>query len=235
MLRQASRIICVTEAERQLLDADFGVLPTVVIPNGIDVEAITNTVPHPKPEGCITMLAVGRMEAYKQMDRLIETMPFLPPEYRAVMIGSGQEYETLRSRVEALGLQKRVKMPGHVAQEELMAWYRTADVFVSMSQHEAFGLTVLEAAAGGAAVVASDIPAHREIARFVAPGRIQYIPTASNTHVLADAIESAADTGRVRNVASWPLPIWRSVSESIADCYRSVIDSPSAEASYTHS
>jgi glycosyltransferase involved in cell wall biosynthesis len=233
MLHEASRIICVTEAEQTLLEADFGTLPTVVIPNAIDVTALTSAKPHPVPETQVTILAVGRMEAYKQMDRLIEAMPDLPAEYRAILIGAGQEYDSLCSRVEALGLRERVHMPGHVAQEELLAWYRTADVFVSMSQHEAFGLTVLEAAAAGAAVVASDIPAYREIARYVAPGRIHYLPTESNHQSLADAIKTAAALGRAQHVDKWPLPTWRSVSETILDCYQSVIGERSVTAHYS--
>ena len=235
MLHEASRIICVTEAERKLLEADFGALPIVVIPNAIDVTALTSATPNPVPEGRVTVLAVGRMEAYKQMDRLVEAIPSLPPEYHVVLIGAGQEYDSLRSRVEALGVRERVQMPGHVTQEELLAWYRTADVFVSMSQHEAFGLTVLEAATAGAAVVASDIPAHREIAQFVAPDRIRYLPIASDPWTVAEAIKAAASSGRSQNVDEWSLPTWRSVSEAILDCYLSVIDARSTTASYAHS
>jgi glycosyltransferase involved in cell wall biosynthesis len=232
MLRQASRIICVTEAEQRLLEADFGALPTTVIPNGIDVTALTNAVPHPTPEGCVTVLTVGRMEAYKQMDRLIEALPHLPAEYRVILIGSGPEYDSLRSRADALGLNERIQVPGHIAQETLLKWYRTADVFVSMSQHEAFGLTVLEAAAAGAAVVASEIPAHREIARYVAPDRIHYLSVDSDPQSLAAAIQMAAQAGRAEQINEWPLPTWQRVSESLLDCYLSIIHDQTNAARY---
>jgi glycosyltransferase involved in cell wall biosynthesis len=231
MLQQASKIICVTEAEQRLLKQHFGALPTVVIPNGIDVAALTTAEPYPA-DGYVTVLTVGRMEAYKQMDRLIAAVPFLPPNYRFVLIGAGPEYEALHSQADMLGIGDRIQMPGHVSQEALLSWYRTADVFVSMSQHEAFGLTVLEAAAAGAAIVASDIPAHVEIARYVAPNRIQYVSLDSNGQQLATAIEAAVALGRVQQVKGWPLPTWRSVSEALLDCYLSVLHDQAAAASY---
>lgn len=231
MLRQASRIICVTEAERQLLGQHFGSLPTVVIPNGIDVTALTTAEAYPA-EGIKTILTVGRMEAYKQMDRLIAAIPFLPPNYRFILIGAGPEYETLHEQVAALGIGDRVQLPGHVSQAALLSWYRTADVFVSLSQHEAFGLTVLEAAAAGAAIIASDIPAHQDIARYVAPGRIHYVPVSSNGQTVAVAVETAVTLGRVEQVKDWPLPTWRSVSAALLECYSAVTGNQAAAVSY---
>jgi glycogen(starch) synthase len=62
---------------------------------------------------------------------------------------------------------------GNLSASELARWYRRTSIFVSLSRYEPFGLSVLEAAHAGAALVLSDIPTFRELwggaARFVAP------------------------------------------------------------------
>jgi glycosyltransferase involved in cell wall biosynthesis len=84
---------------------------------------------------------------------------------------------------------------GVVGEEELWSLYREAMLFALPSRHEGFGLPVLEAMSQTTAVVASDIPALREVAggaaRLVAPGAVE---------LWADAIEDllADDAGRQR-------------------------------------
>lgn len=52
---------------------------------------------------------------------------------------------------------------GHVSDSDLDALYRRADVVITPSRYEGFGLPIVEAASRGSAVLASDIPSHREI------------------------------------------------------------------------
>ena len=63
-----------------------------------------------------------------------------------------------------------------MSEEELWALYGGATVFAFPSRHEGFGLPVLEAMSQGTPVVASDIPALREVAggaaRLVPPGDV---------------------------------------------------------------
>ncbi|MBM3660201.1 MAG: glycosyltransferase family 4 protein, partial [Actinobacteria bacterium] len=65
-------------------------------------------------------------------------------------------------RADALG--DRVVFAGAVAADRLRALYRGADVFALPSRHEGFGLPVVEAAAQGTAVLASDLPVLQEVA-----------------------------------------------------------------------
>jgi glycosyltransferase involved in cell wall biosynthesis len=62
---------------------------------------------------------------------------------------------------------------GELPRRELLARLQTAEIFVSPALYEPFGLTVLEAAAAGCALVLSDIPSFRELwdgaASFVDP------------------------------------------------------------------
>jgi glycosyltransferase involved in cell wall biosynthesis len=69
---------------------------------------------------------------------------------------------SIRRRIADLGLGERVVLPGFVPDETLAGLYSAATAVVIPSLAEGFGLPAVEAAACGAPVVLSDIPAHRE-------------------------------------------------------------------------
>ena len=61
------------------------------------------------------------------------------------------------------GAAHRIHLVGHAGEAVLSALYRRADLVVCPSLYEGFGLTLLEAMASGCPVLATDIPAHREV------------------------------------------------------------------------
>jgi glycosyltransferase involved in cell wall biosynthesis len=71
-------------------------------------------------------------------------------QFRALAVASG-------------GRADLIKVPGQVSDSELLAMYRHALAVVSPSRDEGFSLPVIEGMASGALVLASDIPAHREL------------------------------------------------------------------------
>jgi glycosyltransferase involved in cell wall biosynthesis len=168
------------------------------------------------------VLSVGRLAGYKQVDRLVSALPSLPPGYVVTIVGDGDARETIDEAARALGVEDRVRMRGHVSSDELRAWYRAADVFVSLSLEEAFGLTVLEGAGWGAPVVASDIPAHRESSGYVAPDRISLVDPQIEGAALAQAIVAARDRGRSLDRASWKLPTWTQLVDQLQEVYDSL-------------
>jgi alpha-1,3-rhamnosyl/mannosyltransferase len=76
-----------------------------------------------------------------------------------VYLSSGQ---SVRRRIETSGLEERVLLTGFVADDVLAALYSGAAAVCLPSLAEGFGLPAVEAAACGAPLVLSDIPAHRE-------------------------------------------------------------------------
>ena len=104
---------------------------------------------------------VGRLVPNKKFDDVILLFnyynKFINPDSRLFLIGSyaGTEmyFDYLRSLVLQLGL-KTVYLLGHVNFDDLLAYYRLADIFVSMSEHEGFCLPLLEAMHFGIPIIA---------------------------------------------------------------------------------
>jgi glycosyltransferase involved in cell wall biosynthesis len=205
-LKHAHAVVCVSAAERSRLMSRLRVPSDriSVIPNGIDSARIrsaeTSTLKDPH-----LLLAVGRLEAYKRVDRLIEAMAGLPNTFSLVIIGDGSQRSALEQRARTISVAERVTFAGHVPDDQLWQWYGRAQVLLSLSTAEAYGLTLLEALAGGCQVVCSGIPAFRELAlRF--PDRVT-LQTDTRIETIVSAVESAsrrpADVGVDVGEFSW--------------------------------
>ncbi len=226
--QRAERIVCVTRAEAQAVQRHFGVQAERidVIPNGINVNGINGA--DPIPTDARIVLTAGRLEPYKNFDRVIRALVHLDRSYELFIAGDGPALPQLRTLSHNLGLGDRVKFLGHLDHGTLDRWYRTAVVYVSMSSRECFGITLLEAVAGGAAVVAADIPVHREV---LEPARSSatLVPLESDPRTLAEALARAGSGRCPRDGASMStlasLPSWEYVSARTLDIYNSLLSS----------
>ena len=105
----------------------------------------------------------GRVRAQKGSDVFVEAMcRLLPryPDFTAVIVGAivpeQQGFANgLKKRIEAAGLQSRIVITGEVEIEEVQRWYQRLTIYAFTSRNEGFGLTLIEAMASGAALVAS--------------------------------------------------------------------------------
>jgi glycosyltransferase involved in cell wall biosynthesis len=222
-LRRARKVICVSEAERRMLREWFR-LPAsklVVAHNGVDVEEIRGGPRVPLEVDRTVVLAVGRLEAYKNTLRVVRAAALLPESATLVVVGDGPARDDLLAAAADLGLGERLRWYASLARAELVGWYRTADVFVSMSGHEAFGMTLLEAAVAGTPVVASDIAAHREVAALLPEGAVTLLDLEASGDELAAAIRQAAERERV-NGAEMTVPTWRAAAERVLAVYEGV-------------
>lgn len=107
------------------------------------------------------ILAVGNLQPRKNLYRLILAYARLLRNgtYRGnlVLVGKSKWQESsLFQLAHELGLEDHINFTGYVSDEDLVALYNGADVFVYPSLYEGFGLPPLEAMACGCPVVASD-------------------------------------------------------------------------------
>ena len=107
---------------------------------------------------------------------------------------------------------------------ELRALYASATVFAFPSLHEGFGLPVLEAMVAGVPVVASDIPAIREVAGdaavLVPPGDADAWPEAVSRVLESPSLQAElAGTGRRRAA----LFSWARMAEATLGVYKELV------------
>ena len=113
------------------------------------------------------LLFVGRVSPNKRHDDLLRMFAYyravIDREAQLLLVGSYRDhrayYARLRELQRALGLETAVTFTGAVSQAELCAYYREADCFISLSEHEGFGVPLLEAMRFDVPVVAYDAAA----------------------------------------------------------------------------
>ncbi len=111
---------------------------------------------------------VGRLEAYKRIDLMLEAAALLTPRFpdlEVLVIGRGSERDRLVERARELAILPRTRFTGFVADAERDALIASACAGVFPSQKEGFGLTVIEANALATPVVARDAPGLRDSIR----------------------------------------------------------------------
>jgi glycosyltransferase involved in cell wall biosynthesis len=166
------------------------------------------------------VLWVGSLEPRKGVGTLVEAVARLPAAKRPLLVLAGyQGWKVPPPSGEG------VRRLGEVTDAELQALYAGATAFCFPSLHEGFGLPVLEAMAAGVPVIASDIPAVREVAGDAAllapPGEAAKWAEAIEAAVSMDALrrEALVEGGRQRAARF----TWRATAEQTLEVYRQLV------------
>ena len=105
----------------------------------------------------ILLVSVGRLVARKAVDQLIHLIKKLGREdVKLIIIGSGPQEKNLRNLAKQLSVQDKIRFMGFIEEDEKNRLLNIADLYVSTSQHEGFGLVYLEAMATKNPVVCYD-------------------------------------------------------------------------------
>jgi glycosyltransferase involved in cell wall biosynthesis len=213
----------------------------VALREGIDrasIRVIRNGVRIPEPLGAAERTAmrrawgagpddvvigcVGSMKRGKGQDRVVELIPSVAaavPTARLVLIGGGPLQPAIEARVAALGLTDRVVVTGDVA--DARPFYDGFDILVSASDAEGLPNSVLEAAAAGIGIVATDAGGTREIVADGVHGLL--LPVPDDAGLGAGIVRLAQDPalrqrlgGAARDRAAAAFSIERFVRETAA-------------------
>ena len=156
--------------------------------------------------GHVNVLFVGRLEARKGIDTLLEAMTIILRESSDVVftiVGndgivseSGRTYrEDFERNTDAQIREGRVRFCGVVPDEDLDRYYAGCDVFVAPSRSESFGLILLEAMREGKPVIAGDVGGMREVVEHEGNGLLVRPGDAS---ALADALRRLVTSPSLR-------------------------------------
>jgi glycosyltransferase involved in cell wall biosynthesis len=227
MLAAAPRIVCRSEIERDLLCRSIpeAFARVVVLPDGIDAEAIRAAEPFDVPGTVV--LAADRLDRGTGVGRAIAAMASLDLAFRLVVVGSGSERGRLQAFANDLRVSSRVQFTGPVSDAMLHRWLRTARVVVSLPGERSSGTAVTEACAAGVSVVASDLPIHRDAAERVGGGVIFVAPRGSPLDV-ADAIEEASQLSFIPtpDLPTFSPTSWDTMIDATWNLYEEVLDAP---------
>ncbi len=138
-----------------------GPRPGIVVPPVIEAEEV-RAKPYDgllldqlRQQAGLKILFVGRIVRNKRQDRLIELLEALcnskTEKAWLYLVGSDQGDPQYRAEMEALLARSpekdRIIFTGKVSDAALYSYFRAADVFVSASEHEGFGVPLIEAMA----------------------------------------------------------------------------------------
>jgi glycosyltransferase involved in cell wall biosynthesis len=110
-----------------------------------------------KQDGCLYLVAAGRLSYQKGFDLLIEAIALCQnTSIYLTILGEGPKRKELEQLAEAKGVADRVSFAGF--QQNPYAFFAHADAFVLSSRYEGFPNVVLEALACGTPVIATPAP-----------------------------------------------------------------------------
>lgn len=160
ILRHTKAVIAPSQKIERLLK-DYGIeQPLKVIPTGLRLkkfsdEISVNIINDLKaklgiPLKSRVLITVGRAAKEKNIDELIRYFKRLDMENTVfVIVGSGPYLDNLKELAYAENISHKVIFTGAVEPENIAAYYRLGDIFLSASQSETQGLTYIEALASG--------------------------------------------------------------------------------------
>ena len=164
--------------------------------SGVDVESWQ---PLPEPGGPVTIAFVGRLLADKGIHTLIRAHRLLRQRRTGVelliagMPDPANPASLSQAEAEALSREPGIKWLGHVA--DIATLWARAHIAVLPSRREGLPKSLLEAAACGRPMVATDVPGCREIVR---PGETGLLVPYDDAEALASAIEQLAVSAELR-------------------------------------
>jgi len=162
--------------------------PTYVVPNGAVTPAPTQVDGLPE-RGDPELVCVTRLVPHKRTRRLLDLAEGLVARYpgmRVNIVGDGPERAALAAEVASRGLGDTVTLHGYVSEDVKTALVARADLHLSASQGEGWGLSVIEAAAHGVPTVAYDVDGLRDAVRDGVTGWL-----AAPDEPLTDTVERA--------------------------------------------
>jgi 1,2-diacylglycerol 3-alpha-glucosyltransferase len=149
----------VRSMDLEIVMRELGVdAPIKVIPNGVEIEPFRNPAKRLSraevglPDEAVVLMYLGRLSPEKGLTTLLQAFLGVAgavPGVVLALVGDGPDAEALRQQAAEAGLSDRVKFLGKAKYEDVPAYYKLADAFVTASETEVHPLSLIEAMAAG--------------------------------------------------------------------------------------
>jgi len=165
MMKNFDRIVAVSRNDEKLFSRISK--NVVFIPNGVEMKTYSKIKRKPEKN---TLLFIGRLSPNKRIDRLVELVHLLKKDVPGIKLYvAGSQWRNEQKKLDALvaekNLGKNVVFTGEISENEKLSLLSKAEFFVSASEYEGFGISVIEAMAAGLPVIANDIESFRNFIR----------------------------------------------------------------------
>lgn len=227
VIEKLSARIAVSESARLTLTAHLET-DAIVIPNGIYADNYRDGTSRAQWQGN-TIGFLGRFEEdRKGLPVLLDALPIISrfiPDIRVLIAGPGDSEEVLE-KVDPQ-LRNRVEFLGKISEEDKADFLASVSLYIAPNTGgESFGIILAEAMAGGAAVVASDIPAFADV---LGDGKYGALFESENSENLAKVIiDLLRDANKRKELAAAGAVHaqrfdWSQVGEEIFEVYQLAI------------
>lgn len=222
-LRRTDHVIAVSESTRKQIQRQWGSgAPITVIRNGIDRPGSPVA-----PAAGLRILSLSRLAPEKRLDCVLRGFAELHrthPEARLTLAGDGPERGACADLIASLGLDDAVTMPGVVDSDSALAVH---DVVVQLSAWENLSYTLLDAAARGLGIVATDVGGNAEIT-----GGTGLIQDPSDAPAVAHVLQQQGLQPSERPALAETIPSVQGMVEQMSAVYRRMLtDRPIREVS----
>lgn len=248
VLDDAAAVICMSRTEESRLKERYPDSKIKYLPHGVDAARFRQgdgarfRERYGIRNDAQMLLIVGRIDPQKNQRLALQLLPRLLAErhdVHLVLLGhvtDDEYFRQLRSLCRELGITGRVTIiPGlEAGSSELVDAYHAANIFLLPSQHEPFGIVVLEAWAAGLPVIASSVGGLPGFIRngqdglLIAPEERDSWFRAIDQMLRVPALaRQLANAGQQRAETEFS---WEAVAEQLLDIYRTVTVSQLTEA-----
>ena len=159
---------------------------TVVIPNGT---TLPSELARPGQNGAkLQLLSIGRLVFRKGFREIIEALGIVRSQrsdFHLNIVGYGTAEGEIREALERHQVGDAISFVGRVEYAELKRYYLAADAYLFYGEREGSSLAMIEAAAHGLPLLASDHPGNRT---YVEHGQSGFLVEHQNTQALAERI-----------------------------------------------
>lgn len=172
--------VCVSQGVADFSERITGLKRTklCVIPNAVDAERFANASPADLttfgiPPGSRVLITVGRLDHQKGIDLLLSAISLMKPledDVHFLIVGDGEQAQTLRQQTIRDGLPARVHFIGR--RDDVPSLLAASTALVLPSRWEGMPNVILEAMAAGLPVIATDVEGIAELVRDRVTGLI---------------------------------------------------------------
>ncbi|HEV7425819.1 MAG TPA: glycosyltransferase [Thermoanaerobaculia bacterium] len=236
VLRRASGLIALSNAEKEAFHRLAPDAPSVIIPNGVTVPARDDGAAarvHARwgvPEEAIVLLFFSRLEPWKGADEILAAFDRVQSESPDVfLVMAGDDHCGVETRwrpvSERAGYARRLVFTGGLTGPEKEDMLHRADLFSLPSRGEGLSMAMLEAMAHGTAVMLSpecNFPDAERIGAGVTVKRDVETMAAALKTLLSEPerLRAMGDAGRALMIQEYS---WDVVTDRLIDVYRAAI------------